>query len=283
MIPKLSLIIVNYRSEDVLEHCLRSVHVATDDSVEVILVDNSAERGADEVLNASGLEGRYFPQADNIGYTRAANLGAQHATGEYLCFLNPDTILHAHALDRMLDWLEQHPRTVVGPRELDNRDRINTTVFPFVTRRHIWGVNLLYKLPWRRQIHPWLGWLIPPFHYAQLCRTADRPVRVPVLSGSGLMLRRQAWEEIGEWNPELTYFGLESEWFARAKDAGVSAWYIPIATMYHEHSLSINRSHGGHVRAEADANRRWHARRMGWLTLVILGWILSVEYRLRPR
>lgn len=282
MTPKLSIILVNYRSADVLADCLRSLHVATKEHLEVIVVDNSPDDGARDVLRTSGWSGHYYLQAENIGYTRAANLGAAHATGDYLCFLNPDTVLEAHALDRLLAWVFQHSRTVAGPRERDPQGHITTSAFPFVTRRYLWGANLLLKFPWPRSWHPWLPWLVPSYHYAARCRTATSPTVVPVLSGSCLVMSHQLWREVGPWQEALTYFGLESEWFHRARRLGVTAWYVPDAVIFHEHAVSIRRGRRAPVRAEANRNRRWHARRLGWLALAILLAVLWFEGRLKP-
>jgi GT2 family glycosyltransferase len=290
MTPKLSIIIVNYRSEDVLTDCLRSIHVATKAATEIILVDNSPSspdyqpiggQNAHQVFRATGLSGAYFPQAENIGYTRAANFGARHARGQFACFLNPDMVLGQHTLDRMLEWLEHHPRTVVGPRELNANGQVVTTAFPFVTRRAILGANLLYKLPWSRTLRPLLSIGIPQFRYAGFCQTATEPQRFPVLSGSCLAMTRNVWDEVGEWHAGLTYFGLESEWFERAQELGITAWYLPNATVYHEHAVSIKRGQGWRVREEADENRRWHALRKGRWVLVLLLAVLWIERQLR--
>lgn len=281
MTPQLSIVIVNYRSADALEHCLRSLNVATQSSLEIILVDNSPEEGAKEVLAASGFHGHHFAQTENLGYTKAANLGAQHASGEYLCFLNPDMILEANCLDRMIDWLDQHPRTVAGPRERNAQGMISTTAFPLVTRRSVWGANMLYKQPWPPSWHPWLPWLIPSYTYAYACRTGQAPFIAPVLSGSCIVMTRTVWEEVGEWNESLTYFGLETEWFERAQELGITAWYIPTAEVFHEHALSISRTDGWRVRDVADQNRRWYARRIGLITLGVLIVVLWLEHKLR--
>lgn len=283
MTPKLSIIIVNYRSADALEHCLRSIHVATITTPEIIIVDNSGADGAKQVLKASGFKGHYFLQADNIGYTRAANIGARHATGQYFCFLNPDMILEAGSLDHLMDWLDQHPRTVAGPRERDAEGKIATTAFPRMTRRAIWGLNFFYKRQWPWKWHPLLPGLVPSFSYAYACRTATAPLMAPVLSGSCLMMSRVVWSEVGEWNESLTYFGLESEWFRRAEEIGVVAWYIPSAEVFHEHALSIRRAEGWKVREIADENRKWHARKIGLITLGVLILVLWLEHKLRPR
>ena len=282
MTPKLSIILVNYRSADVLEGCLSSIYVATNESVEVILVDNSAgEEGADKVLKQSGHRGHYFPQAENIGYTRAAILGAAHAAGEFICFLNPDTLLERHALDRLIDWVRQHPRTVAGPREKNPADEIVTTAFPFVTRRYIFGANIFYNISWPTSWRPFLSWLVPSFRFSRMCRQAAEPIAVPVLSGACLVMPRAVWTEVGDWNQELTYFGLESEWFKRARELGVIAWYVPDAVTFHEHAVSIKRSGGGIVSQEANRNRHWHARQLGWLAIAGLALALWVERLIR--
>jgi N-acetylglucosaminyl-diphospho-decaprenol L-rhamnosyltransferase len=262
--PKLSIIIVNYHSSDTLEHCLRSLNVATSVSLEIVLVDNSPAEGTKQVLLASGFHGHYFPQTQNIGFSRAANFGAEHASGEYLCFLHPDTILDSHALDRLVTWVEQHPRTVAGPREKNSAGEIVTTALPFMTRRHIWGAH---------QRHPDLQWQ---------CRHAHQPFVTPALSGACLLLSRVAWIEVGGWHEELNSFGIEAEWFQRALEYGITARYIPEAVVFHEHTTSALPS-GWHRQELIAHDRMWYAKRFGWLAIVGLVAVLWIERKFRLR
>lgn len=281
--PKLSIIIVNYRSSDVLRGCLQSLRVATDQSFEIILVDNSLQDGAKRELENSGLKGHYFAMPENLGYTRAANFGAEHAVGEYICFLNPDTLLEGHSIDRLLEWAEQHPRTVVGPRERNGDGQIVTTVFPQMTRRYILGANMLYKFPWPKSWHSSVSWLVPSFQYVRHCRNASEPFRAPVLSGFCFIVSRSVWQDVGPFEASLTYFGLEAEWFSRAAELGIVGWYIPHAEVFHEHATSIRRGDGFTVHELADENRRWHAKRIGLVTLGVLVVVLSIERFIRRR
>jgi GT2 family glycosyltransferase len=89
------------------------------------------------------------------------------------------------------------------------------------------------------------------------------------------------WQEIGPFTEELTYFGLESEWFERAREQGVMAWYVPGATVYHEHAISINRADDGKVRVEATANRKWYAKKKGWFAVAGLGLAVWLEEKFR--
>lgn len=281
MIPKLSIIIVNYRSASALEHCLRSLQVATDAALEVLVVDNSPTEATRAVLRNSGVHGHYYPQPENIGFAAAANLGLTQARGQFLCVVHPDVLFERHALDRLMDWMEQHPRTVVGPRERNPEGQVVTTAFPFITRRAVVGAHHPAHI-WPRSWQPWLPWLIPEFRYARTCRTATEPMSVPVLSGSCLLMARSLWEEVGNFNEELSHFGLESEWFQRARHQGITAWYVPAAEIFHEHSATT-RAEPWQLREGREQGRHWHAKRLGWLALLLLGVAIWIERRIEPR
>lgn len=289
MKPHLSIVIVNYRSSDALEHCLRSLNVATGTSLEIILVDNSPEDGAQnhsvpgnakQVLENSGFHGHYFPEPQNIGFSRAVNFGVQHASGDILCIVHPDVLFEAGSLDRMIAWVNQHPRTVVGPREKNAAGEITTTAFPFITRRHVWGVDPVRQFTRIRPWHILASSSFASFRLVRQCRMAIQSFSVPVLSGACLVLPRRLWEEVGGFEEELTSFGLHAEWFQRAKEYGVSAWYIPEAEVFHEHAGSA-RPQGWHRQELIARDRMWYAKRFGWLAVVVLVAILWMERKFR--
>ena len=282
MTPKLSLIIVNYRSSDKLEHCLRSLHVATGASLEIILVDNSPEDEAKVMLEQSGFHGHYFLQSENIGFSAAANFGAQHARGEILCFAHPDILFEAGSLDWLIAWVEQHPRSIAGPRQRDTQGNILTSSFPFLTRRAMWGPAEHQGSPWPVSWQPFLGWLHPQLRFARRNRIATTPHQVPVLNSSCLVMPRSVWEEVGEFNAELNFVGLESDWFSRAKDLGLTTWYLPDAEIFHDRSSSIHRAEAWKVRELTDHDRKWYAKRFGAVAIIVLVVVLWFEHRLRP-
>lgn len=103
--PELSILIVNYHTAVELADCLQSIHAQTDVHYEVIVVDNDS--GKDEMTLLETLRGpdvHIHYSRDNIGFGRANNLAAEHATGKLLLILNPDTCLReANLLRRYLD------------------------------------------------------------------------------------------------------------------------------------------------------------------------------------
>lgn len=91
---KLSIIIVNYNSLNYLKKCIESIINFNDigDQVEVIVVDNSDDNKT-EIWLAEYYPGIKCINNDNKGFGQANNVGAKEANGEYILFLNPDTII----------------------------------------------------------------------------------------------------------------------------------------------------------------------------------------------
>lgn len=283
MNPKLSIVIVNYRSSDALEHCLRSLHVATDASLEIIIVDNSPEEATKRVLTESQFHGHYLPQRSNIGFAAAANVGLEHATGEYVCLLHPDVMLETHSLDRLIEWVEQHPRTVAGPRERNADGDVTTTAFPTMTSRAIASGRTMHSLPWPKRWQPFVTWLVPSYVYTARSRQATEPMSVPVLATDCLVMSRDVWVDVGPFHPELSHFGMEAEWFRRATELGIKAWYVPAAEIFHDAGVSTKRSDAWRVKEGVDHGRRWHARQLGVLALGVLVVALWLERKFEPR
>jgi N-acetylglucosaminyl-diphospho-decaprenol L-rhamnosyltransferase len=97
---KLSVIIVTYNSCNVIKECLESISLFNDiDSrLEIIIVDNSPQNKIQRVIQDLNLllNLKYIHNPKNGGFGQGNNIGASHASGKYLLFLNPDTIIIEH-------------------------------------------------------------------------------------------------------------------------------------------------------------------------------------------
>lgn len=88
------MIIVNYRSWQVLEQCLNSFDSYPPSiSYEIIIVDNDSQDGHFEAFKNKFPNIKLIKNTGNFGFSHGCNLGANNASGEYLLFLNPDTYL----------------------------------------------------------------------------------------------------------------------------------------------------------------------------------------------
>jgi len=115
-----SIIIPVWNKVDLTRQCLIALGPATEDvSFELIVVDNHSTDGTPEFLASLDGDVRIITNDENMGFAKACNQGAAVATGEYLVFLNNDTIPLKGWLSALVDEVQAHPDvTVVGSKLL---------------------------------------------------------------------------------------------------------------------------------------------------------------------
>lgn len=121
----LSIIIVSYNTQQLLDDCLSSVFKSLKTSklkFEVIVVDNNSSDGTREMLQKKFPQVRTVFNQENLGFGRANNQGIRIAKGNYVLFLNSDTVVLNNALDKLWRFAKQHPKAFIGPKLL-NLDR----------------------------------------------------------------------------------------------------------------------------------------------------------------
>ena len=106
----LSIIIVNYKSWEVLTKCLKSFDVYKPKiNYEIIVVDNDSQDEKFNNFQKKFPKIKFIANSGNYGFSSGCNLGAENATGEYLLFLNPDTELNNdNSIDIMITFLRNH-------------------------------------------------------------------------------------------------------------------------------------------------------------------------------
>ena len=91
---QLSVVIVSYNSIGLLENCLFSVQKAMRAiDGEIIIVDNNSNDGSKEYLPSKFPEAKFIFNNENLGFAKACNQGFKISSGNYILFLNPDTVL----------------------------------------------------------------------------------------------------------------------------------------------------------------------------------------------
>ena len=101
---ELSVIIVNYNTIELLQKCICSIKENSGDvNLEIIVVDNASVDKSREIIPT--LDVKYILCDENLGFSKANNLGLKQATGKYVLFLNPDTLVLKGTLRRCVDFL----------------------------------------------------------------------------------------------------------------------------------------------------------------------------------
>ena len=109
-VPLVSIIILNYNGENYLAECLSSVFRTKYQNFEVIFVDNASKDNSLEIVKKQfGQEERLkvLKSAHSLGFSGGNNFGFDHTKGNYLVFLNNDTIVDPLWLQSLVDIMEQ--------------------------------------------------------------------------------------------------------------------------------------------------------------------------------
>src|SRR2546427_4293361 len=107
---KLSIVIVCWNDLKVIRDCLRSIYAGTHSiEFEVIVSDNGSTDGSVEFIRQNYPQVVIIENGANLGFSKGNNVGIRASRGEYVLILNPDTIIHDGALDRWIQFADQHP------------------------------------------------------------------------------------------------------------------------------------------------------------------------------
>jgi N-acetylglucosaminyl-diphospho-decaprenol L-rhamnosyltransferase len=220
--PPVRVVVVTYSPGDQLAEFLSTLRTATTTPYEVVLADNGSTDGAPEAAVAPGVT--LLPTGGNLGYGRAANAGACGFDGEWLVVANPDVAWDAGALDELLAAAQRWPHAgCLGPaiRTPDGRLYPSARAFPSLGR----GTG-----------HALFGWFWPGNPWTRSYRAeVGSPVEGTAgwLSGSCMLLRRTAFEQVGGFDPSYFMYCEDMDLCRRLGEAGWSNVYVPTAVVTH--------------------------------------------------
>lgn len=241
---KLSVIIVNYNVKYFLEVCLHSVLRATNGmQAEVIVVDNNSVDDSCQMVREQFPEVVLIENKDNKGFSKANNQGVAIAKGEYILFLNPDTVVPEDCLKALTGYMDEHPEAgSIGPRIIDGKGVYapdgkksfpSLSVAIFKTT----GINKIFKKS------PYFN----KYYAVHIGEHETAPV--DVLSGCCMMVRTKVLSEIGGAFDEDYFMYCEDVDLAyRIQQAGYQNIYYPETTIIHYKGESTRKATLSYVR-----------------------------------
>ena len=107
---KLSIIIVNWNTKDLLKDCLLSIYETKERlKIQIIVVDNLSSDGSREMVRTSFPEVKLINSGANIGFAKANNLAIPYVKSSLILFLNPDTVVKHNTLQTLIDFNIKNP------------------------------------------------------------------------------------------------------------------------------------------------------------------------------
>ena len=250
MTALLSIIIVAYKSRQEIAPCLASLPRELDGrAVEIVVVDNSPADGADEVVRRDFPGVRYVAPGENLGFGRANNLGYRLCSGEFVLFLNPDTISNTAALEHCLRRLQAEPGIGLISPQLVQADG----TMDLACRRSIptlWdgfcrASGLAAAFPRTGVFAGYNLTHLPPGG------TYD----VAAINGAFMMTRREVLERVGLFDEAFFMYGDDLDLCIRVAHAGYRIVYDGRVQITHLKGLSVAKDWAAMSKAIFDANR----------------------------
>jgi len=227
----LSVIIVNWNTEELLRNCLRSVYETIEGlAFEVIVVDNASGDGSVAMLKVEFPQVRRIENYENRGFAAANNQAFRAMTGRYALLLNSDAVLTTGAVRELYAFMEEHPEAVMACGQLLNADgskQNSIARFPTIP-------SLLLNMPLLETLFP--------DRYPRKRRDYSHPIEVDSCIGACLMVRKSAIDGVGGFDERYFFFFEETDWARTMKEAGGKIYHVPSARIYHLQGKSVGNS-----------------------------------------
>ena len=281
----LSIIIVNYNVKHFLEQCLFAVQkAAAGIRAEIIVVDNNSSDNSVNYLQSSFQSIRFIANRQNLGFAKACNQGLHIATGKYILFLNPDTIVPEDCFQKCIGFFETHTEAgALGIKMIDGSGRFlkeSKRSFPS-------PLTSLFKLFGLARLFPHSK-TFSRYHLGHLDKNSNH--EIDVLAGAFMMVRKEVLDKTGGFDEIFFMYGEDVDLSYRIQKTVCDAtgknyknYYFSDSSIIHFKGESTKRGSMNYVRMFYNAmsifvRKHYGGNRAGFFNLLIhLGiWIRAV-------
>ncbi len=223
---QLSVIILNYNVRYFLELCVLSVQNAIQNiDAEIIVIDNHSQDDSCRMMKERFPNVKLIENSENLGFPKGNNIGVSQAQGEYICILNPDTVVAEDTFTKVLAFAKkQKDLGIVGVKLINGTGNFlpeskRGIPTPFVAFTKITG---LYK------IFPKLF----GEYYAQHL-SEDETGKVAILVGAFMVMKRELYNEIGGFDENCFMYSDDIDLSFMALQKGKSNYYFHETSVIH--------------------------------------------------
>jgi GT2 family glycosyltransferase len=216
--PEVSIILVNYNDRPNLEDCLLSLRQNVQGiDFEIIVVDNNSSDGSQDFVEKEYPRAKLIRNQENLGFAKANNLGIKESKGEFILFLNTDTVIYPQTLENLLKEMREDSRIgAVGPALLRGK---NAYQISFGKK-----VSFLRELIQKCLLNSFLKlWL----------KISLKKRVVGWLSGACFLTRKDVLEKVGTYDENFFLYFEDIDLCYRMKKKGYKLLFLPQARIFH--------------------------------------------------
>ncbi len=213
--PKVSIVILNWNGKKFLKDCLTSLSRINYQPVEILVVDNNSSDGSVEFVKQKFPQAKLIANRQNYGFAKGNNLGLKAATGEYILFLNNDTVVTPDFLRLMIEDFQQDLTLgCIQPqmRMMTDKTRLDEAgaYLAFNGFLYHYGYRKDYRLP-----------------------NYQVPREIFSAKGACMLIPRKVIAKVGGFDEDFFIFFEETDLCYRIWLAGYTVRYEPRSVIYH--------------------------------------------------
>lgn len=226
-IESVSIIIVTFNSESVIEECLALL--AEEPRFEIIVVDNASTDGTVDLVESRYRSVRIIRNYANVGFAKAVNKGVRECHGDHLLLLNPDAYISAGAVISLSKLMSKDSTLgACAPLVRDPNNEFTSVGAghaPTIWRMflHATGTSRLSRV-----------WSFLEGHYLFRFNLADGPRYVDWASGGCLMVTSNAWRQVDGLSERWFMYGEDIDLCLRVSGTGLRIAIAPEISAVHE-------------------------------------------------
>ena len=273
----LSIIIVNYNVKHFLEQCLHSVLKADmpASEVEVFVVDNNSSDNSMAYLKPKFPGVTFIENKENLGFSKANNLALPYCTGDYILFLNPDTIVPEDCFTICTNFFKEHNDCAsLGVKMLDGSGKF----LPESKRSFPSPITSFYKLVGLSAFFPKSAVFNK---YALGNLDENKSHEVDVLAGAFLMVKKSVLDITGSFDENFFMYGEDVDLSFRLKEYGMKNYYLGEMPIIHFKGESTKRGSLNYVKMFYHAMSIFVSKHYGGQKAKVFSYIINCAIWLR--
>lgn len=225
---QLSVIILNYNVRYFLEQCVLSVQNAIQNlDAEIIVVDNNSSDNSCLMMKERFPNITLVENKENAGFPKGNNIGVTIAKGEYICILNPDTVVAEDTFEKVLSFAKSTKDLgIVGCKLIDGTGNFlpeskRGIPTPFVAFTKIFS---LYKIfPGIKSFGK---------YYASHINE-NQTGKVEILVGAFMVMKRETYQEVGGFDEACFMYSDDIDLSYMVQKTGKQNYYFHETTVIH--------------------------------------------------
>ena len=211
---RLSIIIVNYKTPQLVINCLASIYKYDCTGVQIFLVDNKSDDKIESILKQQYPEVIFMQMGYNAGFARANNAAIKIAKSENILLLNSDTINIDDAINKC-DAMLRNSVFVAAGVQLLNEDKSPQISGNYAMKG---GLNYLLPIPYTGKFIKMIATIFKV--KKPNVPNADKTIEVDWINGAFLMVKNNILPKAGLLDEDFFLYSEEAEWCSRIKQYG---------------------------------------------------------------